>query len=74
MARVSVFFALVLIAGCAKPEKAALPNNTYLRGNAKIISIEPENGHAILQYDGRQIDAYWQTEVYLAQGGGVSAE
>jgi hypothetical protein len=40
-----------------------------VRGNASIVSIEPEAGHAVLKFEGKRVDAYWQTETYLAQGG-----
>jgi hypothetical protein len=69
MRSVSTILALAMLSGCAHPEKEPLPNNTYLRGSAKVVSISAENGHAVLDYEGRQVNAYWQTEVYLAQGG-----
>lgn len=69
MARLSALVALLLIAGCGEPAKTESQNTLYVRGNAKIVSIEPDNGHAVLDYEGRRVDAFWKTEVYLAQGG-----
>ncbi len=65
-----LFLPLFLIA-CAHPTDAPPSAGSYVRGSARVISIEPENGHALLEFQGRRIDAYWQTETYLAQGGSL---
>jgi hypothetical protein len=44
----------------------------FFRGTAKVISIDQALGYARLEYDGRQVDAYWQKEISTAQGGIVT--
>ena len=44
----------------------------FLRGTAKIITLDQTVGYARLEIEGRQVDAYWQTEVAAAQGGFVA--
>jgi hypothetical protein len=58
-----------VLISCAQPAQTSLPDGAYVRGNARVVSIDPDSGHAVLDFQGRQVDAYWQTEVYLAQGG-----
>jgi hypothetical protein len=61
------------LAGCAehKDDTLSPATNIYVRGSAKVVSLEPASGHAVLEFQGRQVDAYWQTERYVAQGGAI---
>jgi hypothetical protein len=44
----------------------------FVRGSAKVVSVNQTLGHTVLEFEGRQVDAYWQTEVSAAQGGAVA--
>jgi hypothetical protein len=44
----------------------------FLRGVARIVTLDQSAGYALLEFEGRQVDAYWQTEVAAAQGGIVA--
>lgn len=59
--------ALLLVACASRPQSP--PATPFIRGTAKVISVDPGLGHALLQIGNRQVDAYWQTEVAAAQGG-----
>jgi hypothetical protein len=48
------------------------PASPFVRGTAKVISLDQTLGYVRLEIDGTQVDAYWQTEVAAAQGGFVA--
>ena len=45
---------------------------TFVRDVRKVVSIDPALGQAVLDYRGRQIRAFWQTEIYQAREGMVA--
>jgi hypothetical protein len=49
----------------ADPSPAA--PSPFLRGTAQVVSIDPTTGSAMLNYNGQQVMAYWQTETSHAQ-------
>lgn len=41
----------------------------FIRGTARVVSVDQTLGHVLLVYQNQQIDAYWQTELDYAQNG-----
>ena len=62
-----------LLAACGGPN-ANVPDNTngtFVRDTARIVSIDPALGQVVLDLHGRQVRAYWQTELAIPQQGSV---
>ena len=56
-----------------KQEEAA-PNPLVVKGRAKVVSVDNTLGLAVLEYEGKRVRSYWQTETVLAQRGTVRAD
>ena len=59
----------IALGACATQEQPPAAQTPFVRGTAKVVSVNAVAGHAVLDLQGRRIDAYWQTEVAAAQGG-----
>ena len=44
----------------------------FIRGTARVVSVDQTTGGATLDYQGALVRAYWQTEIATAQGGIVT--
>jgi hypothetical protein len=74
----TAIFSILLLTLCTacKPwdawGKAEEPQRAgFIRDTAKVVSVDHVLGQAVLEYQGKQVKAYWQTEVQFAQGGMV---
>jgi hypothetical protein len=60
------------------PHSAAWPaadqgeHGPFIRGTARVVSVDQTAGGATLEYQGAVVRAYWQTEITTAQGGTVT--
>jgi len=82
--RIAFLPALVVslaFAACGGPPKEqadpfARPHESvgYINGTAKVLSLDKALGHAVLQIDDQQVQAYWILQTDLAQGGLVSTD
>jgi hypothetical protein len=68
---------VLMVAACGetvvKQEEAA-PNPLVVKGKAKVVSVDNTLGLAVLEYEGKRVRSYWQTETVLAQRGTVRAD
>jgi hypothetical protein len=72
MARAFLIFVPFLLSACAATGGGADQNSSsFVRGTARVVSVNQTLGTAVLDFDGRQVDAYWQTESAHPQGGTV---
>lgn len=63
---------IFLFACAQEPLTTSKDSGTFVRGRAKVISVDALLGTTLLEYQGRQVHGYWSTEHALAQGGSVS--
>lgn len=68
---VALAAAVAFLAGCAqKPPDDPLTRSHesvgYINGRAKVVSIDKTIGHAVLEIEGQQVQAYWLTQSMLA--------
>ena len=46
----------------------------FVRGTAKVVSVNPALGRTVLEIDGQQVTAFWETQTAVAQGGTVTRD
>jgi hypothetical protein len=60
-------------AGCAKQRMSEFDADSkavgFVRGQARVLSVDERLGLAVLEIDGQRVPAYWQKEVARAEGG-----
>lgn len=64
---------VALLAACQPVAEKQDSGARYVRGTARVISVDSALGRVVLDYQHQQVEAYWQTEVLYAQGGSVVA-
>ena len=65
--------ACAAMAGCSASETDDSSSNPLvIRDTARVVSVDPQLGLAVLDLHGKQVRAFWQTEIMLAQGGVVN--
>jgi len=47
-------------------------HGAFIRGSARVVSVDQTLGSATLDYQGNLVHAYWQTETMAAQGGAIT--
>jgi len=47
-------------------------HGAFIRGTARVVSVDQTAGCATLEYQGNLVQAYWQIETASAQGGTVT--
>jgi hypothetical protein len=58
------------MAACGQSRPAAdVPPYGFVRGQARVVAVDPVLGRAILDIGGRHIQAYWNTQRVLAGPG-----
>jgi hypothetical protein len=68
---VAPLFAFLLTACSPQAEKDD-PASPFVRGTARVISVDQTLGRVVLDYQNRQVEAFWQTDVNYAQGGSLA--
>lgn len=66
---------LCLLAGCNNPSAgtgAVEARNGFIRGTARVITVDEPLGQALLDINGERVYAYWQKEAYAAQPGSIT--
>ena len=73
--------AVLLLAACSQKPKEetdpyAHPHESvgYIEGSARILSLDKAMGHAVLEIDGKQVQAYWLLQTDFAQGGVITGD
>ena len=62
----------ILLAACQPVTERQDADALYIRGTARVVSVDPTLGRVVLDYQRRRVEAYWQTEHSYAQGGSVA--
>jgi hypothetical protein len=57
------------LAACQGAHKDATAQGMFTQGQARVVSVDADLGYAVLNIDGANVEAYWQTEHSLAQPG-----
>lgn len=60
--------------GCAPRDGQAEEGEgggAFVRGRARVVSVNPAIGLATLEIDGERVQAYWELERMQAQGGAI---
>ena len=69
------FLLLLFMGGCAQEVITPAPDQAgsgaFIRGQARVLSVEPTLGRALLEFDGRQVWSYWQQERVFAREQGT---
>ena len=63
--------AVIFLAACTPIEKDDT-GSLFIRGTARVVSVDQTLGRDELDYQNRHVEAYWQTEIQYAQGGAVT--
>jgi hypothetical protein len=71
MKRAFILSIALLLCACAAPagedQEPLDPNSPFVRGTARVVSVNQSLGQIILEFEGRQVEAFWQTESSRAQ-------
>jgi hypothetical protein len=63
--------ALLALAACSNNSASNSNQAAFVRGKATVLQVDNNLGMAELNIDGKIVDAYWQTEVYVPQEGTI---
>lgn len=66
-----IFLPLVILSACTQQAADPAAQGPFIRGTARVVSVDQKSGCATLEYEGRQVRAYWQMETASPQGGSV---
>jgi len=61
----------MFLAACA-PAAEKQEESPFVRGRAKVVSVDQGLGRVVLEYQNQKVEAYWQTELGYAQGGALA--
>ena len=67
----AMILAAVFLAACA-PAAEKKDESPFVRGRAKVVSVDQGLGRVVLDYQNQKVEAYWQTELGYAQGGSLA--
>ena len=74
--KLSVLFISLAMAACSQQAATTTTDDggLFVRGTAKVVSVNLAMGRTVLEIDGRQVTAFWETHTALARTGSITRE
>jgi len=68
-----LFLSIIFLALAACSSNSASKSNqaAFVQGRATVLQVDNNLGMAQLKINGKIVDAYWQTEIYIPQEGTI---